>query len=370
MSLMIKTMMSQKSHIKIANIAPSKSSSVALALLFTLLLSISLLTLLFFMNLASNHAQVISDQASIAYDSHFIKWLGWGVSILLFLLAVGGFYIADRVVYRINIIANTANNIINTGDLSRRIPYFGSWDDLSKLADILNQLFARIEHLMDEVRQVSDMIAHDLRTPLTRLKNRLEMLNQKSEQQQLGIEDDVDSLLAEADHLLETFAALLRIRTVESGKWHCANATLELSELIHDVTEYYEPLVLEKNQHLHVDLQPTRIVGDRHLLFQAFANMIDNAVKYAPTGGSINIRLTCQESGCIFIIENSGNHVAEEHLERIFQRFYRTDSARTSHQGNGLGLSLVKAIIKSHHGEITAYNTENGFGLKIIFLNM
>ncbi len=342
------------------SITPSRSSSIALALLFTLLLTVSVLILLFFMDLAYT-------KTSINGNHKLVTALGWGVSALLFFLAIGGFYIADRVVYRINIIANTANKVIQTGDLSGRIPYFGSWDDLSKLADILNQLFARIEHLMDEVRQVSDMIAHDLRTPLTRLKNRLEMLHDKSELEGLEIEEDVDNLIAEADHLLATFAALLRIRTIESGKWRSEGEALQLDKLIEDVAEYYEPLVAEKQQNLHINLQKTDFFGDRHLLFQAFANMIDNAVKYAPEGGDIYLSLQSDASEIIFTIKNSGSHVQVEHLDRIFQRFYRTDAARTSHQGNGLGLSLVQAIIKLHCGEIIAHSNEQGFCLQTSF---
>jgi signal transduction histidine kinase len=450
-------------------IAPSRSSSITLAILFTLLLSVSLLTLLFFMQLASkrtvqgelenfilneinvwqhiaehvgidttlaiaersldkttDHRYVIIDKQGTAVstnisqlpdtllkmlkhdsiinytlqcrdgkiaeyvfvkrplsshyslilgkknmtsgnDKRLITMLGWGVSLLLFLLAIGGFFVADRVVYRINIIADTANDIVRTGDLSRRIPYFGSWDDLSKLADILNQLFARVEYLMDEVRHTSDMIAHDLRTPLTRLKNRLEMLRDKSEDEQLGIEEEAELLIDEADHLLATFAALLRIRTIESGKWRTQGEAIALDALIHDVVDYYEPLISEKEQHITLQLQPVSFKGDRHLLFQAMANMIDNAVKYAPSHSTISVTLSHTSPTIHLTIHNSGSFITEEQLEKIFQRFYRTDNARTSYQGNGLGLSVVKAIVKLHHGDIIASSDENGFSLNITF---
>lgn len=302
---------------------------------------------------------------SITHDYNFITTLGWSISALLFFLALGGFYIAERVVYRINLIANTADNIMQTGDLSRRIPDFGSWDDLAKLAEILNQLFARVESLMDEVRQVSDMIAHDLRTPLTRLKNRLEALRDKSEDEQLGLEQQTDDLLAEADHLLATFAAILRIRTIESGKWRGIGEEILLDQLIYDVIEYYEPIIHEKHQTLNTKLSNISFFGDRHLLFQAIANVIDNAVKYSPESGNIIISLETIDDNINLSITNSGSIVAEEHLDLIFQRFYRTDMARTSHQGNGLGLSLVKAIIKLHNGKIKATNTNDGFTIEI-----
>jgi signal transduction histidine kinase len=356
---------------KLISIKPNHSSSVALALIFMLILIISVVTLLFFMDLANSSRNYVPQNmqaTSMIHDYDFIKTLGWSVSGLLFFLALGGFYIAERVVFRINLIANTADNIIQTGDLSRRIPPFGSWDDLAKLADTLNQSFAKAETLMEEVRHVSDMIAHDLRTPLTRLKNRLEALRDKSEDEQLGLEEQTEDLIAEADHLLATFGALLRIRTIESGKWRGVGEDIMLAQLIEDVLEYYEPIISEKQQELTTNLENISIFADRHLLFQAIANVIDNAVKYAPERGNISVSLEQQGENISINVKNSGSFVGDEHLDLIFHRFYRTDQARTSHQGNGLGLSLVKAIVKLHCGKINAINLDDGFAIRIILM--
>jgi signal transduction histidine kinase len=305
----------------------------------------------------------------VEVHQQFSDRLGWGMIALLALIALAAFYIGDRVVYRINVIADTATHIMATGDLSRRIPLPGKWDDLSVLAHILNTLFNRIEALMESVRQVSDNIAHDLRTPLTRMRNHIENLCEHNEKQQLGIEPYTEHLLNEIDHMLATFAALLRIANVESGKWKVAGETVALDALITDVVELYEPLTTDNHQHIHTQLAPVTLQGDKHLLFQAVANLVDNAMKYAPNAADIHISLEQKGGEIILHIINSGSNVAPDALEKIFQRFYRTDAARHDEKtGNGLGLSLVKAIIELHRGTVTASNTTQGFCITCRFV--
>lgn len=296
--------------------------------------------------------------------------LGMVVIGLMVTLCVGGFFIGDRVVYRINLIADTAAYIIRTGDLSRRIPLPGHWDDLSKLAEMLNSLFERIEVLMEEVRHVSDNIAHDLRTPLTRLKNRLEDLHDRSQTQAPALAEDAQQLIEEADRLLHVFSAMLRISNIESGKWRAEREAVALDAVVRDVVEYYEPLAQEREQSLEVELSGAQVLGDKHLLFQAVANLVDNAVKYAPQGGRITVRLSpapASALGCVLWVENSGSHVEEAQLEAIFRRFYRTDQAREAHKGSGLGLSLVQAVATMHQARLRAQNTNDGFGIELTF---
>jgi signal transduction histidine kinase/competence protein ComGC len=298
---------------------------------------------------------------------NFTDVLGRAVIGILVFIAAAGFFIGDRVVYRINLIAETASQIMNTGDLSRRIPVPGNWDDLSKLAQILNIFLERIEALMDGVRQVSDNVAHDLRTPLTRIRNHLEMLHDKGEDEQLGIEDCTQKLLEEADELLATFAALLRIGNIESGKWRSNEESVVLDELIHDVIELYEPLAAVNGQEIIASLTPKILQGDKHLLFQAIANLLDNAIKYAPANALIYISLFSEAGETVLRVANTDSYVAPEHLDKLFQRFYRTDTARSNKPGNGLGLSMVKAIVMLHHGHVSAENTKNGFSVTCHF---
>ncbi len=291
--------------------------------------------------------------------------LGSITVLILIFLAAAGFFIGDRVVYRINLIADTADYIIHTGDLSHRIPVPGNWDDLSKLAHMLNDLFARIEQLMDDVRQVSDAIAHDLRTPLTRLKNQLEALQARSTDESLGLEEETESMIAEADHILNTFSALLRIRNIEAGKWHTAYETLPLHTLVSDVVEYYEALAEDKEQTIHATLQDCAYHGDKHLLFQAFANIMDNAVKYAPHHSTIQVTLDSTQQHVSLTIANSAPRMDDATIPKLFDRFYRTDKARQTKDGTGLGLSLSKAIILSHGGTINAQSTTELFSMHI-----
>jgi signal transduction histidine kinase len=337
-------------------IALSKSSSLTLAFVFTIILLFSVMTLLYMME----RLMVFSPEDPWVYP------LGWLTILWLVLVAGGGFFIGDRVVYRINLIADTAEQIMHTGDLSRRIPVPNTWDDLSKLATILNQLFERIETLMDTVRQVSDHAAHDLRTPLTRLRNQLEMLHDRGDDEQLGITVQTEKLLQEADQILATFAALLRIGNIESGRWRVESEVIALDTLIADVIEFYEPLASEQQQQIIVSLAQTPFQGDKHLLFQAVANLLDNAIKYAPAQAEIHVALHKENDHIRFSIMNTGSYVPPEHAKKLFQRYYRADAARSDKAGNGLGLSLVKAIIELHKGSVSARNVADGFEIVCI----
>ncbi|TAF15378.1 MAG: sensor histidine kinase [Alphaproteobacteria bacterium] len=302
----------------------------------------------------------------IEFHEELSEQLGWAMIIVMFALAGAGFFIGERVVYRINVMADTASYIMQTGDLSKRIPILSQWDDLSKLGMILNELLGRVGYLMEEVRATSDNIAHDLRTPLTRMKHHIETLHQKAVDDHIPITEVTDKLLDDMDHVLQTFSALLRIRNLEAGTLRLLQDEISLSALLQDVYELYEPTALEKEQNMTLDIRnETIILGDKHLLFQAFANIIDNAIKYAPNGARIQITLYRHGDDATIIVHNSGTHVEEALQEKIFLRFFRTDNARTSRQGTGLGLSLSKAIIERHGGTVRAYNSDDGFAVSV-----
>jgi signal transduction histidine kinase len=332
-------------------ISLSKSSSFALAVLFTVVLLFSVATLVYFMHLLGEYFP----------HNPLVYPLGFTTIGLLIVASAAGFFVGDRVVYRINLIADTSQNIIQTGDLSRRIPVLGNWDDLSKLTGILNTLFDRIELLMENVRRVSDHVAHDLRTPLTRLRNQLEMLHDRGEEEQLGITDATEKLLFEADNILATFSALLRIGNIESGKWKVERETVHLGALITDVVEFYEPLANDRTQHITTELASLSLLGDKHLLFQALANLLDNAIKYAAEGSDIRVSLRHNAGDAVITMKNTGSFVPTEHISNLFERYYRADTARASGAGNGLGLSLVKAVVELHRGSIAASSDANSF---------
>jgi signal transduction histidine kinase len=264
---------------------------------------------------------------------------------------------------RIEAINQTSREIMS-GDLTRRMPRDNSGDDFDQLADNLNAMLDRIQDLMEEVRRISDNIAHDLKTPLSRLKNSLEMLSladaDESDQRRTLIEQSI----AEADGLLSTFNALLRMARIESCESRAAFAEVPLKPLLQDLVDFYQPLADERQQHLVLRLQaPVSVLGDRDLLFQAFANLLDNAIKYTPCQGRIRVSLQQQPAGLRLIIEDSGPGIPAHERDKVFRRFYRLEQSRNL-PGNGLGLSLVAVVAKLH--DITLQLQDNSPGLRVV----
>lgn len=294
-----------------------------------------------------------TDITTISQDFKFMQWIG--IASIFFVMAVVfvSYLISIFVVSGTNKIADTAREIIDTGDLSRRLEVGSRWDDLSNMAAVLNALLERIEQLMQGVRQVSDNIAHDLRTPLTRMRGHIE-----------EIEDETtkNELLDEADHILGTFNALLRISRIESEKQRSQFIDVDLKALLEDVVAFYEPLADEKSVKLSFDLSEATLHGDRDLLFQAYANLLDNALKFTPKNGEVRITLTHNDKSIIVEISDTGPGVADSETKKIFNRFYRGEKSRSS-SGTGLGLSLVNAVITLHNGDIKAENTNPGLSI-------
>jgi signal transduction histidine kinase len=276
-----------------------------------------------------------------------VRAIAWGLAITVMMALAGGVMLSRRTMRRLEAINETSRQIMR-GDLSRRIPTRSTDDDFDQLADNLNGMLDTIEQLMEEVRRVTDNVAHDLRTPLTRLRNRLEDL-QGANPSDAG---KVEAALADADGLLATFNALLRIANIESGRRRAAFESISLDQVVHDVAELYEPLAEEKEQKLEVSVsENVQVRGDRDLLFQAFANLLDNAIKYTPRGGSIRLSLEEDASGPRIRIIDSGPGIPENSREQVFKRFFRLEQSRHT-PGNGLGLSLVEAVARLHQANI------------------
>lgn len=276
--------------------------------------------------------------------------------IFTFALALLGGVMMSRSVNRRLDTINRASREIMSGNLTQRIPGRGSGDEFDRLADNLNEMLDQIEALMDGVRRVSDSIAHDLRTPLARLRNRLESLRMQPPGDDEGWREMVEQALAEADGLLATFNALLRIARLEADARRAGFVQLELGKVLADVVELYEPVAEERNQRIEfVRHGEISLKGDRDLLFQAFSNLLDNAVKYTPEAGLIRARVDADRvSVC-----DSGPGVMDGEKEKVFQRFYRVDSSRTT-PGSGLGLSLVKAVASLHDLKISLIDAHPG----------
>ncbi len=278
--------------------------------------------------------------------------------------SVGAVWLALITERRLSSVNRSITEILG-GDLSQRIPVSRgpADDDYMRLIVNFNHMLDRITQLMEGLRQLSDNIAHDLRTPLTRLRNKLTSIELDEHGE---TREQVAGLIEEADTLLATFNALLRIAQIESGNKRLAFAATDLTTILHDVFEFYEPLAAEKDQQVRLELPAAcASVFDRDLLFQAFANLLDNAIKYAPRGGHIEVRLRDEaRQHCVSVCDD-GPGIPQAERQKVFQRFYRVEGSRSLHPGNGLGLSLVQAVINLHGGSVVLGDNAPGLCVSV-----
>ncbi len=295
-----------------------------------------------------------------------VRALLWGLAITVALALVGGITMSRSTVRRIEEINQTSREIMS-GDLSRRVPTTGTADDFDQLAANLNAMLDEIERLMGGVRQVSDNVAHDLRTPLTRLRNRLEQLRSE-----LGDtsphKEHVERSIADADQLLSTFGALLRIARIEAGGHRPDRVPVDLGTLVQDAAELYEALAEEKRLNVDASLASSATIqGDRDLLFQAVTNLLDNAVKYTPEGGRVALEVKRTEDAVDVTVSDSGSGIPAEERDKVLQRFYRLERSRRA-PGSGLGLSLVAAVARMHHAALLLEDNAPGLKATLRFL--
>jgi signal transduction histidine kinase len=266
---------------------------------------------------------------------------------LTLLLAIGtGVLVGGRFVRRIDTIGRTSRAIM-AGDLSARIPVRGTSDEIDQLVLGLNAMLDRIQQLMDGLRQVSSDIAHDLRTPLGRLRQRLEDARERASS--VGeYEAATDAALAEADSLLEIFSALLRIAQIEAGAQKSGFSQVDLSGLMRNVADAYGPPAEDSQHRLQVEIADgIAVAGDRQLLAQLFSNLVENALNHTPAGSTVRVALRGTDGGFEAEVADNGPGIPEDERDRVFDRFYRLDRSRTT-KGSGLGLALVKAIAALH----------------------
>jgi len=288
--------------------------------------------------------------------------LVWSVIITVALAVLGGVIMSRDMRRRLDSINATTLRIMR-GALHERIRVTGSDDEFDRLSVNLNNMLQQIDRLMLAMREVSDNVAHDLRSPLTRLKSRLEitLLTQKTPEQ---YRQAIEHAVQETDHILTTFNALLSIAQAEGGAARGDMEVLDLATLCADVGELYEPLAEARQLALHtsfVDSAP--IKGNRHLLFQAIANLIDNAIKYSSSGGEVTLSVAVVGNQVEVVVADRGPGIPERDRERVLQRFVRLEQSRTT-PGNGLGLSLVTAVMTLHDGSLEL--GDNAPGLKAI----
>ena len=290
----------------------------------------------------------------------FTRAAVYGLTLTMALAIAGGVLMAFSARRRLAELNRTTRQII-AGNLSRRAPLRGSGDEHDELAGNINAMLDQIQGLLEDMRHVGDSVAHDLRGPLTRLRNRLETLAAAEQPRR----EDLLECVEQVQHVLDTFNALLRIARVESGAHRSAFAALDLERIVRDVCELYQAAADERQIELVCNVRSAvEVFGDRELLAQALTNLLDNAVKYTPTGGRIVVTLERTEDVARLRVADSGPGVPAADRERVLQRFTRLDQAR-SQPGNGLGLALVNAVTTQHHGRLSLGDNSPGLVVTI-----
>ncbi|MFM8702038.1 MAG: sensor histidine kinase [Hyphomicrobiales bacterium] len=294
--------------------------------------------------------------------------IGWSIVLVLVMAVAGGVFVARRVLGRIDAMTATTRSIM-AGDFSGRLAVSGTNDELDRLAQNLNAMLDRIAELMAGLREVSDNIAHDLKTPLTRLRNAAEEALRTAtdtEEYRLTLENVID----EADQLIQTFNALLMIARAESGNATEGMASFDAADVARDVAELYEPLAEEAGVVLHVGLpEKLPFYGSRELIGQALANLLDNAIKYAARGESdpekaeISIGAVATGAGIEVSVSDNGPGIPEADRARVVERFVRLEGSR-SRPGSGLGLSLASAVARLHGGTLRL--EDHAPGLRVV----
>jgi signal transduction histidine kinase len=283
----------------------------------------------------------------------FTTTLPWTVALILMFGLLGGALMSRNMLRRLDSINRTSGEII-AGNLTRRVPVSGAHDEFDALAENLNRMLDRIERLMKGLREVTDSVAHDLRTPLNRLRQRLE---QSQARLSLAGSDtsEIERAIAETDQLIATFNALLLIAETDAGTARGTMTPLDLASVAADVSELYEPLAEEKNVTLNLvrsfGAKEAMIEGNRSLISQALANLVDNAIKYTPPGGQVTIRPALNFQSVDICVADSGPGIPQEERPRVIERFVRLEASRHS-PGTGLGLSLVAAVAHFHNAQL------------------
>lgn len=314
--------------------------------------------------LSDGRRLIVGDDADRidSLDRVFIRAFGVAFLGVVVLGAAGGYALSAGVHRRLSAISNTAEAIIG-GDLGRRVPLRGADDDLDRLAGAINRMLDRIEALMESHRQVSTDIAHDLRTPLTRLRQRLEAGLRSQDAQEATLEGALDDL----DAILVTFAALLRISQIEGGARRAGFRPCDLAVIAAQVVEAFAPSAEDAGQLLLLAMNAaTPVDGDAELLTQMLVNLVENGLRHAGDGARIVVGVGVLEGRPVLTVADDGPGVPEAERSRLFDRFYRLERSRST-PGSGLGLSLVMAVAGLHDAEVRLLDRRPGLEARVTF---
>jgi signal transduction histidine kinase len=285
------------------------------------------------------------------------------VPAMVLAIAAGGF-VSWRAQQRVKAVHRAAERIMS-GDLRERLPIRGADDDFDRLAGSVNLMLDEIGRLLDSVKSAGDDIAHDLRTPLARLRARLER-GKETARSHDDLRQTVTAAIADLDQALAVVTTLLRIGEIEVGRRREGFATFDLGELVDEVGQIYQPIAEEKNLGLAVSAATgLALHADRGLVLEAIANLVQNAIKFTPPGGHVEMTVLATPAGPVIRVADNGPGIPEASRERVFERFYRLDQSRPG-DGAGLGLSLVAAIVRFHGFAVTLSDAAPGAVFEIL----
>jgi signal transduction histidine kinase len=288
--------------------------------------------------------------------------IGWSIALALLLAIGAGIFASRRFLGRIDAI-NVTSSAIMDGRFKERIPIKGTSDEMDQLSANLNRLFDSNQKLLESLKQVTTDIAHDLRSPLSRLRQELESARLSNSAKKTH-EEAIDAAIEEADRLLAIFSGLLRIAQIESGSRKAGFRPTDLSEIVERVVSAYRAVAEDQSKALQATVEPgVQIVGDRDLLVQMFANLVENAIRHTSSGTDIALKLSSGPDGIAAEVTDSGPGIPIAERDKVFERLYRLDASRTT-PGSGLGLSLVAAVAALHGIEIAL--ADNNPGLRVI----
>lgn len=309
----------------------------------------------------------------VARDTHavdetqeiILAALFWGCIVTSVLALAGGYVFSLGPARRVDVIAETLRTIL-TGRFDVRLPRNDRRDELDRLSADINDMLDRIEVLVASLKQVSTDIAHDLRTPLSRLRQKLER-SRRQPRTVADYEASIDDAIGETDTIIETFNALLRIAQIEAGARKAKFAPVDLSALLAELFELFESVAEDQGHRMRPTIAAgLTIFGDRDLLTQLFSNLIENAMTHAPPPALIEIRVERSGEAVVASVLDDGPGIPEEERRRVFRRLYRLDASRTT-PGSGLGLSMAEAIAELHEASIEALDNHPGVAMRVSF---
>ncbi len=304
------------------------------------------------------------DESIEAVDDLLVRRFALATVGVVLIGLVGGYGLARGMGRRIAALTDAAEAIID-GDLSRRVPATRSGDDLDRLAATFNRMLDRIATLMESLRQVSSDIAHDLRTPLTRLRGRLEAnLGRPAGAERTAA---IEGALADLDAILTTFAALLRIAQIEGGARRSAFQAIDLAVIARTVVDAFAPSAEDAGQRLELEgLDSLAIEGDRELITQMLVNLVENGLRHAGRRPWVRVRCAVKRGQPVLSVVDDGPGVPDSERERLFDRFHRLEASRST-PGSGLGLSMVAAVAKLHGAEVSLHDATPGLDVRVTF---